>query len=301
MGMVGTISRSSLEYPSLLNKVSDAPDPLYFLGDYKESLFANTLAVVGSRAVTMYGEWVIKNIVKEVARYGVTIVSGFMYGVDALAHKAALEVEGSTVAVMAGGIDKIFPKYQEQLYWDIVAKGLVVSEFYPNPEFGDWMFAKRNRIVAGLSYAVLVVEAAEGSGSLITADYAKQYGRQLLAVPANLNSRNAYGTTQLLRDGAKMVPCADDILELYSDGSDNYRHSISDAVNKRLLLDRHDEDLRYNANSPQNILDLLCLEPLSADEIASKLNVSSIDVLKCLTGLSLMGQVCEKEGRYYVS
>lgn len=309
---VGAVSRTALKYPPLLNKVSDAPNPLYFLGDYKESLFKNTLAVVGSRAVTMYGEWVVKNIVKEVARCGVTIVSGFMYGVDALAHKAALEVEGSTIAVMAGGVDRIFPKYQEQLYLDILDKGLVVSEFYENPEFGNWMFAKRNRIVAGLSYATLIVEAAEGSGSLITASYAKYYGRQLLTVPANLNSRNAFGTTQLLRDGAKMITCADDILQLYfstpnnpfSD-SNNYRHNISSAVNKRLLLSnddgdaRHDESPCYDANSPQNILDLLYLEPLSADEISSKLNMSSTDVLKCLTGLSVMGQVREKDGRYY--
>ena len=285
---VGVVSRGSLEYPLLLNKIPDAPNRLYFLGDYRESLFKNTLAVVGSRAVTMYGEWVIKNIVKEVARHGVTIVSGFMYGVDALAHRAALEVEGLTVAVMAGGIDYIIPKYQEQLYLDIAEKGLVISEFYENYELGEWMFAKRNRIVAGLSYAVLVVEAAEGSGSLITANYAKQYGRQLLTVPANLNSGNAFGTTQLLKDGAKMVTCANDILELYSI---NYRYDVSSAVNKRLLLE----------NNPKKIMDLLCLEPLSADEISSKINASSADVLKCLTGLSLIGQVCEKEGRYYVS
>ncbi|MFA5776135.1 MAG: DNA-processing protein DprA [Patescibacteria group bacterium] len=319
---VGTISRASLEYPPLLNEVPDAPDPLHFLGDYKESLFKNTLGVVGSRAVTMYGEWVVKNIVKEVARYGVTIVSGFMYGVDALAHKAALEVEGSTIAVMAGGVDQILPKYQEQLYLDIVERGLVVSEFYKNPEFGGWMFAKRNRIVAGLSYAVLVVEAAEESGSLITASYAKQYGRQLLSVPANLNSKNAVGTTQLLKDGAKMVTCANDILQLYFGtpnnpfgDSNNYRYDVSSAVNKRLSLDKnddsndedschndnpsHDESPRYDTNSPQNILDLLYLEPLSADEVSSKLHISSANVLKCLTGLSVIGQVCEKDGRYY--
>lgn len=296
---VGTISRLSLEYPPLLNKVSGAPDPLYFLGDYKESLFKNTLAVVGSRAVSMYGEWVVKNVVKEVARYGVTIVSGFMYGVDALAHRVALEVEGSTIAVMAGGVDKIFPKYQEQLYVDIVEKGLVVSEFYNNCPGGGWVFAKRNRIVAGLSYAVLVVEAAEDSGSLITANYAKQYGRQLLAVPANLNSKNAIGTTQLLRDGAKMVTCADDILELYYGDSNNYRFDVSSAVNKRLLLNNGDGS--NGDKSAQNIVDLLYLEPLSPDEISSKLNVSSIDVLKCLTELSVMGQICEREGRYYAS
>jgi DNA processing protein len=225
--------------------------------------------------------------------------------VDALAHKAALEAEGSTIAVMASGVEKIFPKYQEPLYFDIIEKGLVVSEFSDSGrtfDGGKWMFARRNRIVAGLSYAVLVVEAAEDSGSLITADYAKQYSRQLLTVPANLNSKNAVGTTQLLKDGAKMVTCADDILELYED-SGNYRYNVSSAVNKRLLLNNDNEDTRhdggYHENSPQEILDLLHLEPLSADEISSKLNIASTIVLKCLTGLSVIGQVREKDGRYY--
>jgi DNA processing protein len=297
---VGTIRRSSSKYPPLLSSIADCPDPLYYLGDYKEELFKNTLAVVGSRAVTMYGEWVVNTIVKEVARYGVTIVSGFMYGVDALAHKVALEADGTTIAVMAGGVDKVFPAYQEQLYLDIVERGLVVSEFHGNCSGGGWMFAKRNRIVAGLSYAVLVVEAAEASGSLITANYARQYGRQLLTVPANLNAKNAFGTTQLLRDGAKMVTCADDILELYF-GTPNSFHKRDvpsprklSAVNKRLLLDVSDATM-------QNILELLYSEPLSADELSLKLGIPSSESLKCLTGLSLIGQICEKGGMYYAS
>ena len=286
---VESVSRVSPDYPPLLSKIADAPGTLYFLGDYKAALFINTLAVVGSRAVTMYGEWVVNNIVKEVARNGITIVSGFMYGVDALAHRATLEVGGSTIAVMAGGVEKIFPAYQEQLYLDIVDRGLVVSEYYKNFGGGGWMFARRNRIVAGLSHAVLVVEAAENSGSLITATYAQQYDRQVLTVPANLNSKNSFGTTQLLREGAKLITCADDILQLFDNESSSFRPSVADAVNKRLLLDL----------DSKSILDLLYLEPLSADELSSKLNVLSSDVLKCLTGLSVLGQVREKGGRYY--
>jgi DNA processing protein len=301
--MVGSVKRASAEYPVLLNKVPDAPDPLYYLGDYQENLFTNTLAVVGSRAVTLYGEWVINTIVKEVARNGITIVSGFMYGVDALAHRAALDVEGSTIAVMAGGIEYIFPKYQEQLYLDIVARGLVVSEFFTQSELGKWMFAKRNRIVAGLAFAVLVVEAAQDSGSLLTARYARQYGRQLMTVPANLTSANAVGTTQLLREGAKLVTCADDILTLYTNAPDNSRRDASFAVNKRLSLPspvRSAADY-CGAGDPQSVLELLKLEPLSSDELTARLLVASADVLKCLTGLVLTGQVLEREGRYYAS
>jgi len=279
--------------------VGDAPDPLYFVGDCKKMIFNNTLAVVGSRAVTMYGEWVVNNIVKDVARYGVTIISGFMYGVDALSHRAALDVGGTTIAVMAGGVGTIFPKYQERLYYDIAEKGLVVSEFCDIQAQGKWTFARRNRIVAGLSYAVLIVEAAEASGSLITASYAKQYGRQILAIPGNLNSRNSYGTTQLLRDGAKMITCADDVLELYFGDSSNYRQGISSAVNKRLMLDEDEEPI--GKDIPQKVFDLLYLEPLSSDEVAARLCIPVTDVLKVVTGLCIVGTVVDKDGKYYVN
>lgn len=290
---VTSIKIASADYPALLKQIPNAPETLYLLGKYTKSLFDNTLAVVGSRAVTMYGEWIINTIVKEVARAGITIVSGFMYGVDALVHAATLEVGGSTVAVMAGGIDRIFPKYQEALYWDIVTTGLVVSEFYEKPELGEWMFAKRNRIVAGLSKAVLVVEAAENSSSLITAAYAKQYGRTLFAVPANLDSRNAVGTTKLLKDGATMVSCADDILKLYFNDLLSRKKNPIPALNKRLLVDSNDE------RRPRTILEILLLESLSVDEIASKLKLQPSVVLVCLTGLVMTGQIREKGGRYY--
>lgn len=299
---IGEVVRNSPDYPGQLSKVVGAPNKLYFLGDYNKKIFENTLAVVGSRAVTMYGEWVVNKIVKEVARCGITIVSGFMYGVDALAHKAALEANGKTIAVMAGGVEAVYPKYQEDLYHEIVEKGLVVSEFAEGGIGGSWAFARRNRIVAGLSFATLVVEAGERSGSLITAGFAREFGRQLLAIPGNLNSRNSFGTTALLRDGAKMVSCADDIVQLYYGDSDNYRQEMCDAFNKRLLLDDEDEVGRPDRGGSlsQQIMDLLHLEPLSADEISIKIQTPITEILRCATGLSVLGQLCEREGRYYV-
>ncbi|MBU0649849.1 DNA-processing protein DprA [Patescibacteria group bacterium] len=291
---VRELARNSREYPDLLKKVSGAPDPLYYLGDLKPQVFANTLAVVGSRAVTTYGEWVVNTIVKDMASCGISIVSGFMYGVDALAHRVALAAGGNTIAVMAGGINCIFPKYQKALYYDIAERGLIVSEYAGSSFGGGWMFARRNRIVAGLSYATLVVEAGEGSGSLITAKYAMQYGRPVWAVPGNLNLPNAYGTTQLLREGAKMLTCADDLLSYYFPTSNNYRQAIHGAVNKRLKLKSGDE-------TSQKVLDALYIEPLTIDELTHRLHLSVEQILRSATGLCILGQVQERAGRYYVN
>lgn len=285
------VYRHSPEYPPLLDRLQDAPDPLFFQGRYRKDLFGNTLAVVGSRAATMYGEWVVNSIVKSVAKCGVTIVSGFMYGIDALSHSAALEVGGRTVAVMAGGLTKILPRYQENLYKLITEDGLAVSEYKDAP-LGKWMFARRNRIVAGLSQAVLVVEAAESSGSLITAGFARKYGRKVLTVPANLNSRNSYGNVKLLKEGAELVSSADDVLKALFGSSNNFRHLLDCAVNKRLLTKAYDKDAL-------RVVEILRLEPLSVDELALNTGITASKILKTVTDLCIDGLLEEKEGRYY--
>jgi DNA processing protein len=291
---VNHLYRSQADYPALLNKVPDGPEPLYFLGDFKPAMFEKALAVVGSRAMTMYGEWVVSTIVKDVARCGVTIVSGFMYGIDALAHRTALDAGGTTVAVMAGGVDYIFPSQQEDLYWEIADKGMVVSEYH-KPDFGGkWMFARRNRIVAGLAQATLVVEAGCKSGSLITAGFARKYDRHMLTVPGNLDAPNSVGNVQLLKGGAKMVTCADDILKLYFEDSNNYRQKASSAVNKRLKL-RVGEELHYQ------VVNMLRLEPLTLDQLVQKSQLEVPEVLRCITGLTLLGHVVERAGKYYAA
>lgn len=290
---VNKVSIKDELYPKLLAGIPNPPEPLYFLGDFKPAIFEKTLAVVGSRSMTMYGEWVVKTIVAKVAQAGITVVSGFMYGVDATAHKVTLDAGGTTIAVMAGGVDYIFPANQEDLYWEIAEKGMVVSEFH-KPDFGGkWMFATRNRIVAGLSQAVLVVEAAEKSGSLITADYAKQYKRQIFAVPGNLNSPNSVGTLKLLKSGAKLVTCAEDILSEYFVNSDNYRASSGRAVNKRLKLGIDDA-------LTNKVVNLLNRGALSVDQLAIKVQSEPAKILQVITTLALAGHLTEKGGKYYV-
>ena len=209
-------------YPKLLEQIKDPPKKLYYKGEWNERLFEKCLAVVGSRRMTSYGERCVRPLVYDVAAAGGTVVSGFMYGIDASAHRAALDTPAAgrassrTVAVMPCGIDLIIPEYQAGLYNKIISSGgLVISEFEADFPPSPWTFPKRNRIVAGLCQAVLVVEAGFGSGSLITAEFAKNFGRKVFAVPGNIDSKLSQGTLSLIEDGATMVTSSKKILEFY--------------------------------------------------------------------------------------
>ncbi|MBL7085127.1 MAG: DNA-protecting protein DprA [Candidatus Omnitrophica bacterium] len=203
-------------YPRLLKEIDSPPKKLYYKGNWDSSIFKNCLAVVGSRRMTTYGKLITSKLVSEVAMAGVTVVSGFMFGIDATAHKAAIDVGGRTIAVMPCGIDIIHPEHQEDLYKEILeSNGLILSEFANTFPVALWTYPKRNRIVAGLSCATMVVEAGEKSGSLITAGFAKKYKRRLLAVPGPLTSASSKGTAQLIKQGADIVTSAEDVLVGY--------------------------------------------------------------------------------------
>jgi len=204
-------------YPKLLKQIGkDAPKQLYYKGKWNKEIFNHCLAVVGSRRMTIYGRQVAERIVGEVASAGVTIVSGFMYGVDATAHQAALKVGGRTIAVMPCGIDLIHPEYQQDLYAEILNnQGLIVSEYEGSMQPALWTYPRRNRIVAGLCQAALIIEAGEQSGSLITAEFAKKFKRKVFAVPGPITSENSKGISQLLKEGAAAATCAGDILREY--------------------------------------------------------------------------------------
>jgi len=191
---------------SVLQKVN-FPEP---------SIFENCLAVVGSRKLTSYGKQVMERLVGEIALAGITIVSGFMYGGDAIAHEAVVKAGGRTIAVMPCGINKIHPEYQEDLYNEILENnGLIISEYEGDIGPALWTYPQRNRIVAGLSKALLVVEAGEKSGCLITANCAKKFDRKIFAVPGPITSSVSKGSNVLIKEGAEMVLSAKDVLEYY--------------------------------------------------------------------------------------
>src|SRR5688572_11028154 len=209
---VFAIARGDLRFPIALDAIHDPPQTLWVRGDI-DALQAACVAIVGSRAASPYALEVARRLGADLARRNVAVVSGMARGVDSAAHRGALEGDGITIAVFGCGVDVIYPAEHRGLADRILERGAFVSEFPPGTPPRREHFPQRNRIISGLSLAVVIVEAAEKSGSLITADFAMEQGRTVLAVPGNVLGGRNFGAHALLRDGAKLVECADDILE----------------------------------------------------------------------------------------
>lgn len=211
--MKGQIFRDDSQYPALLKQIHDPPASLWVQGDGDVFSRGQCLAIVGARACTPYGEKIAFNLAKELAQVGVTIVSGLAQGIDSAAHQGALAGGGKTIAVLGHGIDCRVSREKKNLWDKIVKDGAIISEFEPTEPGSHWSYPKRNRIISGLSYGVLVVEASFKSGSLITAHMALQQGREVFAVPGNVTSPLSAGTHHLIQNGAKLVTAIKDILE----------------------------------------------------------------------------------------
>ena len=206
------ISIDDEEYPKKLLDLNDPPDRLFCLGDIK-MLKRRSVAIVGSRTTTKYGQWAAKAISKKVSQHNIAVVSGMALGIDTYAHMAALEEIGSTIAVLGCGIDRCYPARSWRLKDEIRNKGLVISEYPMGTAPQKWTFPLSNRIVAALSEIVVVVEAGNNSGALITAERAVEISREVMAVPGNINSMQSMGTNKLILDGATPVIVVKDILE----------------------------------------------------------------------------------------
>ena len=199
------------QYPEILKNMYDPPPVLFYKGIIN---FENpAVAIVGSRRSTGYGCSIAARLAYELAERGVSVVSGLARGIDTCGHLGALKAKGYTIAVLGSGLDQIYPAENRKLLREIVAKGLVLSEYPPGTEPLPGNFPQRNRIISGLSRGVVVVEASRQSGSLITADLALEQGREIFAVPGNINRPQSQGCNNLIKKGAKMVTAVDDILE----------------------------------------------------------------------------------------
>jgi DNA processing protein len=199
-------------YPALLKEIPDPPECLWTRGD-RSLLTRTAVAVIGARAASPEGLIAASEIAFDLARAGIVVVSGLARGIDAAAHRGALDAGGRTIAVLGTGIERWYPPEHQSLQDEIAAKGLVVTEFPPESPPEDWHFPKRNRIISGLSRAVVVVEARDKSGSLITARLAAEQNRDVMAVPGTIVGGRNRGANALLRDGAKLVESAVDILQ----------------------------------------------------------------------------------------
>lgn len=210
---IGYITMYDKNYPALLKEIPDHPAVLYVRGNI-DALKLPGIAVVGSRKYTNYGRKIAYDLSKACAGAGLCIVSGLALGIDAVAHRAALDVNGTTVGVLGCGLDKIYPATNFSLGKEIIERGgAVISEFSPGTPPLVHHFPQRNRIIAGLSSGTLVIEAAEKSGALITAYCALDYNREVFSVPGNIDSEASKGTNILIQKGAKMVVCAEDIFD----------------------------------------------------------------------------------------
>jgi len=279
------------DYPTLLYEIPDPPPILYIKGKLPSD-DDPALAVVGTRTPSRYGKKVASELSEVLASLGVVIVSGLARGIDEEAHKAALSASGKTVAVLGSGLDVIYPRENKPLAERIAENGAVISEFPLGtaPERGN--FPVRNRIISGLSLGTLVIEAWERSGALITAKLALEQNREVFAVPGNIDSRMSIGTNYLIKRGAKLVQCSDDVIEEFPP---KFRDRlISKEKEKREPLpDLSPEEERvYNELSP--------VDPLHIDRLAEVLDLSPSSLLPLLLSLEIKGLISQLPGNNYL-
>jgi DNA processing protein len=253
-------------YPVLLREIAAPPPVLYYRGELLET-DATAVAIVGTRRVTQYGREMTIRIASELARAGVTIVSGLARGVDGIAHQATLDAGGRTIAVLGSGVNRMYPPEHRILAERIAEQGAVVSDYLPDTPPDAMNFPPRNRIISGLSLGVVVIEAPDRSGALITVDFAADHGRDVFAVPGPVTASNSSGCNRILREGARLVRTAEDVLE---DLQINRHRPV--AVQQALALG--DEDRRLLAvmtSEPQHIDDLALLCESTVAEVSGRL------------------------------
>lgn len=290
---VKILSIEDKEYPQRLKKIYDLPPVLYLKGDFAE-VDKLPVAVVGSRHPSTYGSLSAERIASGLARKGITVVSGMAMGIDSKAHRTALNAGGRTIAVLGSGIDVIYPSENKSLYSDIIKNGVVMSEFSLGTRPEPSNFPRRNRIISGLSLGVVVVEATEKSGALITAKLAIDQNREVFAVPGNIDSARSQGTNKLIQDGAKLIESVDDIMEelKYYFGTE---FKLEMSQQKDLFID--DDSL---TDEEKKTLVCLSAESVHIDTVIEESGFRSEVVSKILLDLELKGLVKQIPGKNFV-
>ncbi len=275
-------------YPSLLKNIQNPPEILYCMGNI-ELLETDCVAVVGARKNTEYGKNVTERIVGDIAKNGLTIVSGLARGIDSISHRRALEVGGRTIAVLGTGIDKCYPASNRKLREDILKENLIISEYPEGMMGGKYTFPMRNRIISGLSKAVIVVEAGVQSGSLITAECGSEQGRTVFAVPGNITNINSMGTNKLLQDGAVPLINSLDILEYL--GVKNKTKENNKINNKERLGKDEEKFIQIIRRTGETTVDYLCKE--------TKYKLS--EVKSIITIMEIKGLITTASGKIFIA
>jgi DNA processing protein len=290
------------EYPQLLREIYDPPIALYVRGDLKTCCAQPCLAIVGSRRCSTYGINAAQSLSRDLVTQGLTIVSGMARGIDAAAHRGALEAQGLTVAIVGTGLETTYPKEHRRLEEEIAASGAVVSEFPLGTPPLPQNFPYRNRVLSGLCFGVLVVEAAEHSGSLITARLANEQGREVFAVPGNITSQTSFGPNYLIKDGAKLVQHWRDVVE-----------ELPREVKEKIFgIERPAPDEAQSnvqpifevvdlSESEHQVLGLLAPDsPSHIDQLLISSGMNSSELMNALLGLEMKDRIKQLPGKSFI-
>lgn len=272
-------------YPKKLQNIPNRPKILYTKG--KDLGIDFSIGIVGSRKCTDYGKWSCSKFSRELAEVGVTIISGMATGIDSISHRQALESNAYTVAVLGCGVDIVYPKKHLGLYNDIIENGTLVSEYPLGTPPKPHNFPMRNRIISGLSDGVVIVEAKEKSGSLITANYALEQGKDVFAIPGNINSIFSSGTNKLIKDGAIPLLNIRDIIEEY------------DEIKNRFTCKLLESNEGKFTNTEIKLLDMLD-EPTHSDDIVYKMEIDIATINTILVELELKGVIKEVGNNIFI-
>jgi len=282
-------------YPPQLLNVYDRPPYIYVAGKLmKEDV---NIAIVGSRAASTYGKYTTERMSRELALRGVTVVSGMARGIDSAAHRGALTAQGRTIAILGSGLDIIYPPENKKLFTDIIQYGAVVSEFPLGTPPRSSNFPARNRIISGISYGVVIVEAGEKSGSLITARLALEQGREVFAVPGSIDSTGSRGTNKLIKQGAKLIENTDDILEEIlpqierTTSEETPYISPGEEVSAKRCESLNDIE--------QQIVDLISQKRIHIDDLISSTGLASGNILSAVTTMELKGIIQQHAGKFF--
>lgn len=274
-------------YPENLKSIYDPPPFLFIKGEIKKE-DKNAIAIVGCRAASPYGKQIAEKIGRELAKRGITIVSGLAWGIDSIGHLSALEENSRTIAVFGSGLDVIYPPENRKLAERIILNGVILSEFFLGTKPEKQNFPRRNRLISGLSLGVVIIEAGAKSGALLTACHALEQNREVFAVPGNIGAKTSEGTNQLIKQGAKLVTSVEDILEelnLFAKTQDKEKLQI---------------DVSSLSDIEKNIFQLISFEPYHIDKIAHETSMTTAQALSALLSLELKGLVKQLSGMMFV-
>ena len=279
------------EYPKMLKDTGEAPVVIYCRGKFIDLNKKMCVSVVGARKLSVYGKTHGYNIAKQMAQKGAIIVSGMAYGIDTMAHLGALDADMPTVAVLGCGPDVVYPASNRKLMERIMKTGIIIREYPLGTPAHNYNFPERNKIVAGLSIATIVIEASIKSGSLITAELAEKYKRKVFSVPGNIDEEHSKGTNYLIKKGAGLITCGDDVINSFPEHKDK--------LTKEEIQTNEYNDMKNVSPEENKILSCLGKQPVSIDYICEKSGIDIAVLNSKLLIMELQGKIEKHPGNRY--